>query len=187
MTGETDGENTMIYTLDDRAIETEGDLYVAPSARVIGRVRFGHEANVWFNVVIRGDEDVITIGPRTNVQDGSVLHVDAGVPLTVGAGVTIGHCVMLHGCTIGDGSLIGIGATVLNHARVGARSIVGAHALVTEGKEFPDGVLILGSPAKVVRELTDEELAGLEAAAAHYVENARRFRRALAPDARYAD
>jgi carbonic anhydrase/acetyltransferase-like protein (isoleucine patch superfamily) len=129
--------------------------------------------------VLRGDTERLTIGRGSNVQDGSVLHADKGFPVTLGAGVTVGHQVMLHGCTVGDGSLIGIQAVVLNGARIGRDCLVGAGALVTEGKEFPDGSLIIGSPAKVARPLRPEEIEGLRRSAAHYVENARRFKAGL--------
>jgi carbonic anhydrase/acetyltransferase-like protein (isoleucine patch superfamily) len=143
-----------------------------------------NESSVWFNTVIRGDNDVITIGARSNIQDGSVLHTDEGIALTLGTEVSVGHQAMLHGCTIGDGSLIGIKALILNHAVVGRECLIGANALVTEGKSIPDRSLVLGSPGKVVRTLTDEEVAGLRAIAAHYVENARRYLEELVPDPR---
>ena len=153
--------------------------WVADSASVIGRVELGADASVWYGAVLRGDNDLIRIGARSNVQENSVLHTDRGLGLTVGEGVTVGHQVMLHGCSIGDHTLIGIGSVVLNGARIGRHSIVGAGALVTEGKEFPEGVLIVGSPAKVVRELTPEQIERLRLSAAHYVENARRHREQL--------
>lgn len=154
--------------------------WVADSAQVIGRVELGEDSSVWFGVVIRGDQpEPVRIGARTNIQECSVLHSDAGKPLTIGDDVTVGHKAMLHGCTIGDGSLIGIGAVVLNGAKIGKHCLVGAGALVTEGKEFPDGSLIVGSPAVVKRQLAPEQIAGLMASAAHYVENARRFRDTL--------
>jgi len=140
----------------------------------MGKVELAENASVWYSAVIRGDNDPIRIGRNSNVQDGSVLHTDHGKPLTIGDNVTIGHQVMLHGCTIGDNSLVGIGAVVLNGARIGRHSIVGAGALVTEGKEFPDGVLIVGSPAKVVRELTPEQITRLQASADYYVLQQRR-------------
>lgn len=169
----------MIYSLGERHAEFRGDYYVAPSADVIGSVVLGHNASIWFNCVLRGDNDLITIGDNTNVQDASVLHIDEGVPLTLGDNVSIGHQVMLHGCTIGDGSLIGINAVVLNNARIGRNSLVGASSLVTEGKEFPDGSLILGSPARVARALTEAEIAGLSAIAEHYVEKSALYRTSL--------
>lgn len=159
----------------------DGEYWIAPNAVVLGDVILKNSASVWFGAVVRGDNDPIVIGERSNVQDGSVLHTDAGVPLTIGAGVTIGHQAMLHGCEVGDGSLIGIKAVVLNRARIGKRSIVGAGALVAEGKEFPDGVLLLGAPARVARELRPEELALLEISAEHYVQNWKRYARELKP------
>jgi carbonic anhydrase/acetyltransferase-like protein (isoleucine patch superfamily) len=149
--------------------------FVAPNATVVGRVELGKDASVWFGAVIRADNDVISIGEATNVQDGCILHTDEGMPMRIGARVTIGHAAVLHGCTIEDEVLIGIGAVVLNHARIARHCIVGARALVTEGKQFPERSLIIGSPARAVRTLTDEEVASIGAAAAHYVANARRF------------
>ena len=167
----------MIYELGERRPVLEGEgHFIAPTAAVIGSVRLKEHASVWFNAVLRGDNDWIEIGANSNVQDGCVLHTDPGFPLTVGNDVTVGHMVMLHGCTIGDGSLIGIGSTVLNNALIGANSVVGAHSLVTEGKRFPDGVLLLGSPAKIVRELDPQDLDSLTTAVRIYVENGRRFR-----------
>jgi carbonic anhydrase/acetyltransferase-like protein (isoleucine patch superfamily) len=163
-----------IYQLDADAPEIHPSAWVADSADVIGRVHLGENASVWYGAVLRGDNDRITIGANSNVQDGSVLHTDNGQPLWIGRGVTIGHLVMLHGCSIGDDSLIGIQSVILNGARIGRHSIVGAGALVTEGKEFPDGVLIVGSPAKVVRELTAEQIERLKASAAHYVQQQQR-------------
>jgi carbonic anhydrase/acetyltransferase-like protein (isoleucine patch superfamily) len=168
-----------IYELDAVAPRLAVTAWVADSAQVMGNVELGDDASVWFGAVIRGDTEVIRIGKRTNIQDASVLHADVGQPLTIGDDVTVGHKVMLHGCTIGDGSLIGIGAVVLNGARIGKGCLVGAGALVTEGKEFPDGSMIIGSPAKVVRELNAEQREGLLMSAAHYVDNARRFKTGL--------
>jgi carbonic anhydrase/acetyltransferase-like protein (isoleucine patch superfamily) len=175
----------MLFTLQSRQVQLRGEHhFVAASATVIGSVILGDEASVWFNTVIRGDNDVITVGTRSNVQDGSVLHTDAGIPLTIGAEVSIGHQAMLHGCTIGDGSLIGIKALILNHAVIGRECLIGANSLVTEGKTVPDRSLVLGSPGKVVRTLSDEEVALQHWIAAHYVENARRYLKDLAPDPR---
>ena len=166
----------MIYALGDNAPLFDGDgHFVADNATLVGNIRLGTEASVWFNAVLRGDNDEIVIGARSNVQDAAVLHTDPGLRLDVGAGVTIGHQAMLHGCTVGDNCLIGIGSTVLNRARIGRDSVVGAHALVTEGKSFPDGVLIVGAPAKVVRELEADEIEGIRRSAEVYVLNARRF------------
>jgi carbonic anhydrase/acetyltransferase-like protein (isoleucine patch superfamily) len=172
----------MIYSLDTAGVETVGDAYfVAPSAAVIGRVKLGRDASVWFGAVLRGDTHQITIGDRSNVQDTAVLHVDRDAPCTVGTDVTIGHGATVHGCTVGDGSLIGIGATILSHAVIGKRCLIGAGALVTERKQIPDRSLVLGVPARVVRTLTDAELATLEESAAHYVELGQRYRRELRP------
>jgi len=171
----------MIASLGVRRPELKGGgHFVAPSASVIGSVRLHANASVWFNAVLRGDNDWIEIGADSNVQDGAVLHTDRGLPLVVGDGVTIGHMAMLHGCEIGDNSLIGIGSTVLNGACIGANSLVGAHALITEGKVFPDGVLILGAPAKVMRDLTAEEIDGLRQSARIYVEKGKRYGEQLA-------
>lgn len=166
-----------IYALDDRMPELpEADRYwIAPDAHVIGRVRLAPDVGIWFGAVLRGDNELIEVGERSNIQEGAMLHTDAGFPLTIGSGVTVGHHAILHGCTVGAGSLIGMGATVLNGARIGARCLVGANALVTEGKEFPDGSLIVGAPAKAVRELDAATLEALRRAADAYVANWRRF------------
>jgi carbonic anhydrase/acetyltransferase-like protein (isoleucine patch superfamily) len=165
-----------IYRLGDDTPRIAPGAWVADSATVIGRVELGAETSVWYGAVVRGDNDWIRIGARSNVQEGSVLHTDAGIALSVGAGCTIGHQAMLHGCTIGDGTLVGIQAVILNGAKIGRHCIVGAGALVTERKEFPDGVLIVGCPAKVVRELTAEQIARLQWSAAHYVAQTSRHR-----------
>lgn len=170
----------MIYKLGDRSPVLEGDgHFIAENATVIGNVCLKANSSVWFNSVLRGDNELIEVGEGSNIQDGCVLHTDPGFPMTIGKGVTVGHKVMLHGCTIGENSLIGIGSTVLNGAVIGNNCLVGANSLVTEGKSFPDGSLILGAPAKVVRQLTDEEISGMTEAASHYVENAARFRNEL--------
>ena len=168
-----------IYEISGVAPDIAPSAWVADSAQVIGKVHLADNASVWFGVVARGDSDHIYIGEDSNVQDGSVLHVDAGQPLHIGARVTVGHKAVLHGCTIGDESLIGIGAVVLNGAKIGKNCLVGAGALVTEGKEFPDGSMILGSPARVVRALTPAQIEALRQGAQHYVENARRFQAGL--------
>ena len=167
------------YVLGNLAPTIDPSAWVADSAQVIGNVSLAQDVSIWFGTVLRGDTEHMRIGRGSNIQDGSVLHADLGKPLTVGEDVTVGHKVMLHGCTIGDGSLIGIGAVVLNGARIGKHCLVGAGALVTEGKEFPDGSMIIGSPAKVTRQLTPEQIAGLHDSARGYVENARRFRATL--------
>jgi len=172
----------VIHTLGDRAPVFEGaGHFVADNATLIGSVRLGDEASVWFKAVLRGDNDWLNIGERSNIQDGSVLHTDPGIELVVGKGVTVGHMAILHGCSIGDNSLVGIGSTVLNGAKIGNNCLVGARALVTENKEFPDGSLILGAPAKVVRELTEEELEHIRWSADIYVDNAARFNELLEP------
>jgi carbonic anhydrase/acetyltransferase-like protein (isoleucine patch superfamily) len=171
----------MIASLGERRPQFDGpDHFIAHNATVIGSVRIGQGASIWFNVVIRGDNDWIEIGEGSNVQDASVLHTDSGIRLQIGNNVTVGHRVMLHGCTIGDGCLIGIGSTILNNARIGKNCLVGAHSLITEGKVFPDGVLILGSPARVMRPLHADEFSLLKEAARHYVENGRRYAREFA-------
>ena len=167
------------YELDGVQPQVAETAWIADSAQVIGRVVMGPDSSVWFGSVLRGDNDPITIGEGSNVQDGSVLHTDKGKPLDIGKHVTIGHNVILHGCTIGDESLIGMGAIVLNGAKIGKHCLVGAGALVTENKEFPDGSLIVGNPAKVVRQLTDEQIAGLKRSAQGYMANAKRFRAGL--------
>ena len=169
-----------IYRLGDDVPRLAPGAWEAETAQVIGRVAMGDDASVWFGAVLRGDNEWITLGARSNVQDGSVLHTDMGSPLTLGDDVTVGHQAMLHGCTVGDGSLVGIQAVVLNGARIGRHCLVGAGALVTEGKAFPDGSLIVGSPAKLLRPLTDQELARMARGAAHYVDNARRDAATLA-------
>jgi carbonic anhydrase/acetyltransferase-like protein (isoleucine patch superfamily) len=168
-----------LYRIDDHAPTLAASAWVAPNASLIGRVRLGERASVWFGAVLRGDNEPITIGDDSNVQEGAVLHTDLGFPLTVGARVTIGHQAMLHGCTVGEGALIGIQAVVLNGAVIGRHCLVGAGAVVTEGKTFPDRSLILGAPAKVVRELSMEEVARLDASARHYAEHSAWFARAL--------
>ncbi|MFT3955110.1 MAG: gamma carbonic anhydrase family protein [Piscinibacter sp.] len=168
-----------IYQLDDDIPRIADSAWVADSAQVIGRVDLHEGASVWFGAVLRGDNERITIGRGSNVQDGSVLHSDPGFPLTLGEDVTVGHMVMLHGCTIGDGSLVGIQAVVLNGAKIGRNCLVGAGALVTEGKEFPDGSLIMGSPAKVVRQLSPEQFERVRQGAVHYAEKSARYRKGL--------
>jgi carbonic anhydrase/acetyltransferase-like protein (isoleucine patch superfamily) len=175
----------MIYTLGERRIETVGDeFYVAPSADVIGTVRLKRWASVWFGAVLRGDNDLIEIGEGTNVQDGTVMHTDEGEPLIVGANCTIGHKAFLHACTVGDFSMIANGAMVLDGAKVGSYSIVAAGAFVPPRKTIPDGVVVMGSPAKVVREITDRDRQMLLGAAQHYVENAKRYRAQLKVETR---
>ncbi len=168
-----------IYQLDAHIPQIDPSAWVADSAQVMGAVTMEANTSIWFGATVRGDTEHIHIGEGSNIQDGSVLHADHGQPLTVGKNVTVGHMVMLHGCTIGDESLIGIGAVVLNGAKIGRNCLVGAGSLVTEGKEFPDGSMIMGTPAKVVRQLTPEQMDGLRQSAAHYIDNAQRFRSGL--------
>ena len=159
----------MKYSLGERKIVTKGDYWIAPNATVIGSVVLGNNASVWFNVVIRGDNDVITIGENSQVQDGSVVHADPGFPVTLGKNVSIGHMAMLHGCTIGDGSLIGIKSVIMNGSVIGRNCLIGANALVTEGKVIPDSSMVLGAPGKVVRQLTPDEITGINSFSDHYV------------------
>ena len=168
-----------IYRLDDRTPRLHPGAWVADNATVLGDVELDEDANVWFGAVLRGDTERLRVGRGSNVQDGSVVHADPGSPVTIGEDVTIGHMVMLHGCTIGDGSLVGIGSVILNGARIGRHCLVGARSLVTEGKSFPDGSLIMGSPAVVVRALSAEQIEGLRRSAVHYVANAKRYRAGL--------
>ena len=171
----------MIYRLDDRTPEIDPSSFVAPSAHLIGSVRLEAAASVWFNVVIRADNDLIHIGPETNVQDGSILHTDPGLQLVLGRGVTVGHKVMLHGCQVGDYSLIGMNAVVLNRAKIGKHCLIGANSLITEGKEIPDGSVVMGSPGKIVRQMNEDERKMLEASAAGYVKQSRRYLNGLQP------
>lgn len=166
----------MFYSLGQRKPEKDGDgQFVAHNATVIGSVKLMEKSSIWFNVVIRGDNELITIGPESNIQDGSVLHTDPGIPLTIGRGVTVGHKAMLHGCQIGDYSLIGINAVVLNGAKIGKHCLIGANTLIPEGMEIPDGSMVIGSPGKIRRELNDSQKKMLEFSAAHYVKNAERY------------
>ena len=170
-----------IYALDGMRPELPAgdDCWIAPNATLIGKVRLGAKVGIWFGCVLRGDNDWISVGEGSNVQDGSVLHTDEGLPLAIDANVTIGHGVILHGCTIGAGSLIGMGATLLNRVKVGASCLVGAHALLPEGKEYPGRSLILGVPARVARSLSDKEVTMLPLAAEHYRAKIERYRRGL--------
>jgi len=175
----------MLYRLGENKVDIAGeDFFVAPSADVIGNVRLENNASIWFNAVVRGDNELITIGENSNVQDCSVLHTDPGFPLIIGKNVTIGHKVMLHGCTIGDNSLIGINAVVLNGAKIGKNCLIGANSLVTEGNVIPDGSLVMGSPAKVVKVLSAEQQTGLVKSAEGYVAKSKQFKAELQPDDR---
>lgn len=172
----------MLYNLGEHRVDIAGeDYFVADNATVIGRVRLENNTSVWFNAVIRGDNELITVGENSNVQDGAVLHTDPGCPLLIGKNVTVGHQAMLHGCTIGDNSLIGINAVVLNGARIGRNCLIGANSLVTENKEIPDGSLVMGSPAKVIKPLSDEQVAGLTESARTYVNRFKQFKAELEP------
>jgi carbonic anhydrase/acetyltransferase-like protein (isoleucine patch superfamily) len=166
-----------LYALEDQAPKTPapGRFWVAPGAHVIGKVEIGEDVGIWFGVTIRGDNEWITLGARTNIQENTMIHTDWGFPVTIGEGCTIGHGAIIHGCSIGDNSLIGMGATVLNGARIGRNCLVGANALVTEGKEFPDNSLIVGAPAKAIRTLDDAGVAKLRQSADNYVKNWQRF------------
>lgn len=176
----------MIYKIDGRQVELRGEgQWVAPNATVIGSVILGNNASVWFGVVIRGDNDTIEIGDNSNIQENSVLHVDPGMPMTIGKGVTVGHKVMLHGCTIGDNTLIGMNAVVLNGAKIGKNCIVGAHALVPERMEIPDNSVVMGAPAKVVKAVAEGHKAMIAMGSQHYVEHARHFSAHLEVDERF--
>lgn len=166
----------MIYALDELVPQLAADVYVAPNASVIGDVILATEVSVWFGAVLRGDVERLIVGRGSNIQDNSVLHSDPGAPLTLGERITVGHMVTLHGCSIGDDTLIGMGAGVLNHARIGRNCLIGAHALITEGKEFADGMLIVGSPARAIRPLTPQELERMAGNNKRYIERAKRYR-----------
>jgi carbonic anhydrase/acetyltransferase-like protein (isoleucine patch superfamily) len=172
-----------VYSLGDKKpqLPPQGEYWIAPTATVIGDVILKPGASIWFGAVVRGDNDPITIGRDTNIQDGSVLHSDPGEPLTIGDGVTVGHMVMLHSCEIGDNTLIGIGAVVLGRARIGKNCLIGANTLITEGKEIPDGSLVMGQPGKVVRQLEAGQIEALKASAAHYVQNWKQYAAGLEP------
>ena len=166
----------MIYDLEKNVPEISADSWVAPNAIIIGKVKLEKNSSIWFNAVLRGDIEKIAIGENSNIQDGSVLHTDPGCPLTVGKGVTVGHMVMLHGCEISDDTLIGIGSTILNKAKIGKNCIIGANTLITENKVIPDNSLVLGSPGKVIRKVTDDEIKVICENAKHYVENSKRYK-----------
>ena len=172
----------MKYSLGDRKVVCKGDYWIAPNATVIGNVVLENNASIWWNCVLRGDNETITIGENSQVQDGSVLHADPGFPLTLEKNVSIGHMAMVHGCTIGEGSLVGIKAVILNGAKIGKNCLIGAGAFVGEGKEIPDGSLVLGAPGKVVRQLSAEQIGQINGIAGRYVENFKRFRSDLKPD-----
>jgi carbonic anhydrase/acetyltransferase-like protein (isoleucine patch superfamily) len=168
-----------IYELDGVTPQAEGEHWIADSASVIGRVILKRNASVWFNAVLRGDNDPITVGENSNVQDGTIIHTDVGQPTTIGKNVTIGHKVILHGCIIGENTLIGMGSVLLNGAKIGKNCLIGANTLITENKVIPDGSMVMGSPGKVVRELTPEQIQMITGSALHYVENWKRFAKGL--------
>lgn len=172
-----------LYRLNgDAPTLPEGDdCWIAPDANVIGKVVVEPGGSIWFGATLRGDNEIITVGAGSNIQENCVLHTDMGFPLTIGRNCTIGHKAMLHGCTIGEQSLIGMGATVLNGAKIGKNCLIGAGALITEGKEIPDGSLVMGSPGKVVRQMGDDQIAGLLKSATHYQARMRMFRDGLTP------
>jgi carbonic anhydrase/acetyltransferase-like protein (isoleucine patch superfamily) len=165
-----------VYRLGDKHPQIDPSAWIAPNATLIGDVRLAANVSIWWNAVLRGDNDPITIGENTNIQDGSILHTDEGIPMTLGRDITVGHMVMLHGCTVGDGTLVGIKSVILNSAVIGKNCLIGANTLIPEGKVIPDRSLVMGSPGKVVRELTDEQLARFARNAPHYVKNAQRYR-----------
>jgi len=167
----------MIYEFEKKTPTLDKDSWVASNAVLIGKVILKKDANVWFNVVLRGDIEPIIIGEGSNVQDGSVFHTDPGCPLTLGKNVTVGHMVMLHGCEVGDDTLIGIGSTILNKTKIGKNCIIGAHTLITENKIIPDRSLVLGSPGKVIRQVTDKEVEEIRENAKHYVENYKKYKK----------
>lgn len=173
----------MRYRLGDRSIEIRGeDYFIADTAVVIGSVALGNNVSIWFNSVVRGDVDQITIGENTNIQDGAVLHTDAGIQLTIGRNVTVGHKAMLHGCEIGDNTLVGINSVILNRAKIGKNCIIGANALIPEGKVIPDNSMVLGSPGRVVKELSEPQVKAIEMSALHYVQNFKRYKQQLERD-----
>ena len=167
----------MIIDFDNKKLETDGDdFWIAPNATVIGKVKLLKDASVWFNAVLRGDVELITVGQGSNVQDGAIIHTDPGFPCTIGKNVTVGHLAMLHGCEIGDGSLIGIGSVILNGAKIGKNCIIGSKALVTEGMEIPDGAMVLGIPGKVKKILNEEEQSVVSLGAEHYIQNYKKYK-----------
>ncbi len=167
----------MIIDFDNKQLKTDGDdFWIAPNATVIGNVQLLKDASVWFNAVLRGDVELITVGQGSNVQDGAIIHTDPGFPCTIGKNVTVGHLAMLHGCEIGDGSLIGIGSVILNGAKIGKNCIIGSKALVTEGMEIPDGAMVLGIPGKVKKILNEEEQSVVSLGAEHYIQNYKKYK-----------
>jgi len=172
----------MKYSFEDRRVVCKGDYWIAPDAIVIGSVIMEPNASVWFGCIVRADNDTITIGENSQLQDGCVVHTDKGFPLVIGKNVSVGHMAMLHGCTIGDGSLIGIKAVLLNGAKIGRNCLIGANSLIAEGKEIPDGSLVMGSPGKVVRPLSEAEIKRINSASEHYAAKFKRYRDSFKPD-----
>ena len=175
----------MIYELGDKRVTIEGQVFVADSARVIGSVVLKDKCSVWYNAVLRGDSDTLTIGEQSNIQDGAIMHTDPGLKASIGRGVTVGHKAVIHGCTVDDYSLIGINAVILNGAKIGKYCVIGAHALVTEGKEIPDYSLVMGAPGKVVRQIDEAQRKVLEMSAAGYVAKSQHYLEALKVDPRF--
>ena len=171
----------MKYELEGHSLQVEGDIYIAPTAVLVGRILMKHNSSVWWGAVLRGDYELITLGERSNIQDNSVVHMDEGFPVTIGDRVTVGHKAVLHGCTIGNNSLIGINSVIMNGVEIGDNCLIGSNTLVTEGKVIPDGSLVLGSPGKIFRELTVEEIAENTEFSDRYVRNSARYRNTLKP------
>jgi carbonic anhydrase/acetyltransferase-like protein (isoleucine patch superfamily) len=172
----------MKYAIEERRVVCKGEYYIAPGAIVVGSVILEDKVSIWFNCVVRADNDTITLGEGSQIQDGSVLHADPGAPVLFEKNVSVGHMAMVHGCTVGEGSLIGIGAILLNHCKIGKHCLVGAGALIPEGKEYPDGTLILGSPGKVVRDLKPEEIERIGRTARNYQLRAQRYKTGFRAD-----
>ena len=167
----------MIYDFEKNVPQVHPDAWVAPNASLIGKIKLEKNSSIWFNAVLRGDIELITIGESTNIQDGSVLHTDPGFKLNVGKGVTVGHMVMLHGCQIDDDTLIGIGSVILNNAKIGKNCIIGANSLITENKVIPDNSLVVGSPGRVLRKVTEEEIKAIHENAKHYVDGSKKYKK----------
>ena len=172
----------MKFTFEDRKVVCKGDYWIAPDAIVIGSVIMEPNASVWFGCIVRGDNDTITIGENSQLQDGCVLHADPGFPIAIGKNVSVGHMAMLHGCAIGDGSLVGIKSVILNGAKIGRNCLIGANSLIAENKVIPDGSLVIGSPGKVVRQLSETEIREINSASDHYVQKYKRYRESFRAD-----
>jgi len=169
----------MIYNFENKTLKSEGKNWIAPNATIVGDVVLKNNSSVWFNAVLRGDIETITVGEGSNIQDGSVLHTDPGYPLIIGSGVTVGHMVTLHGCSIAEDTLVGIGSIILNNAKIGKNCIIGAKALITENKIIPDNSLVIGSPGKVVRQVTENEIIHIKKNAKHYIENWKKYSKSI--------